>query len=418
MCIFIAVDLCFCHRELTSKEHTLNINRLAKRNDISTHTANAFTHDRMRPHGIICIDIQRFQIDIINCCFFFVTYFDFQEFTHEMISVIHGNFHGNIPVYTVFGNGLKREFYHDSAVRIYFFNFAAFQSHLAGSDHGTCICCTDCFAVHLYFCRRCPCLTVRLWWYSNQFYITTPFRCCQIDINRFSVIVSKITFCRKVCITFQICFTVSHIQFISFDIAVCGTVLTWLIRKCGNFLFALHIKSQGMWIWLIRWILAVPDCRCITINNIGSRTVFCTYFIIVLIAGSNCPVCAIQLSVQFCCTILAKFDNEFFGTLCRCKRQICPLIVQFCRCQLVVWSRKFTLQIFISDRNFSVFHGDLCFSWCRLNSRSNPCCWNTGHYHGCTQSNWQPLFFFLFQNFPPCLCNMHNFIRHPPPRFL
>ena len=163
MCIFIAVDLCFCHRELTSKEHSLNINRLAKRNDISTHTANAFTHDRMCPHSIICIDIQRFQIDIINCCFFFVTYFDFQEFTHEMISVIHGNFHGNIPVYTVFGNGLKREFYHDSAVRIYFFNFAAFQSHLAGSDHGTCICCTDCFAVHLYFCRRCPCLTVRLW---------------------------------------------------------------------------------------------------------------------------------------------------------------------------------------------------------------------------------------------------------------
>ncbi len=57
MCIFICVDLGLSHRELTSKEHTLNVNRLSKRDNISAHTADTRTHGRMCPGCIAVIDI-------------------------------------------------------------------------------------------------------------------------------------------------------------------------------------------------------------------------------------------------------------------------------------------------------------------------------------------------------------------------
>ena len=148
----------------------------------------------------------------------------------------------------------------------------------------------------------------------------------------------------------------------------------------------------------------------------SSRTILYTYYITVLITCRNCPAAAVQLAVHLCLAILAKLDDKLFRALCRCKRQICPFVIQFCRCQLVTCGRKLTLQVCISYSYFPVFNGNCCFICCRMNRRSGSNCWNCAHNHSRTQSKRQPLFFFLFHSIPP-FCAMCTFLRLPPPEF-
>ena len=94
-------DLCIRSRELTSEEHSLNVDRLSEVRFELFHLYDAAFSSRDRPLCVVFWNFQRFKVDVVDLsfCHLFIRNIDLEEFTHEVIAFIHYDYFVNRVLY-------------------------------------------------------------------------------------------------------------------------------------------------------------------------------------------------------------------------------------------------------------------------------------------------------------------------------